>query len=156
VEPDGSRGAALNGVPCTIGGRSGQTMVGFNGPNIMLFTETLKCVAADSSEPNDTRATEATLQGFGPEQSLYPAGDSDWFAVTGMFPGGQINSINVTQNLTGAPSVFNTPIHIELYQDGVLVASSDSGLQYSPTGSGHTFELHVTGTSPADYSVNAM
>ena len=114
--PKGDPGAvssldALNGIPCSLAGRTGQTMVSTSGPFTgasLQFIEQIQCVTADAREPNDTRATETTVSGFA-YLTLYPAGDEDWFVI-----GGTPFTITASQLKTGADSVFNAPIHIDL------------------------------------------
>jgi hypothetical protein len=156
--PAGEPGAvgsldALNGIPCTRKGHAGQTAVtDIANPN--LFTMNVSCVTADSYEPNDTQATEKPYRAF--DASLYPAGDEDWYTVTSMMLFGPY-SITVTQTTTDASSVFNTPIHIEIYTSGALVASGDTQVAYtnpSPA-PGQTFEVHISGPGPALYTISA-
>ena len=147
---------ALNGVPCTVRGLAGQTMIATT-TNVGGSQLAVACAARDPREPNDTRATEAAWSGQG-EASLYPAGDEDWYTVSGFFIGGSVFMISVNQERTAADSVFNAPIHIEVYENGGLVASGDTSLSYqnpSPA-SGQTFEVHISGTGPALYLMNVM
>jgi len=151
--PKGDSGAvsslnALNGVPCNLIGRSGLTMVS-STTAVGAFNEDIECVTADAREPNDTRATERAWD-YQLALTLYPAGDEDWFVI-----GGTPFTIMVTQWQTGADSVFNTPIHIEIYADGALAASGDGTLAYSPS-PGHTYEVHVSGSGPALYYMQAF
>jgi hypothetical protein len=143
---------ALNGVPCSLNGVTGQTMLLFTGPAIgasLTFSEQIQCVTADAREPNDTRASETSVAGFA-YLSLFPAGDEDWLALSGA-PFG----ISIVRQRTGADSPFNAPIHIEIYQDGDLVASGDNTLTYTPS-PGHAYEVHVSGTGPALYLLQAF
>ena len=154
--PKGDPGAvssldALNGVPCTLSGQTGQTMVATSGPATgasLTFSEQIECVTADAREPNDTRAGETTVSGFA-YLTLYPAGDEDWLAI-----GGAPLFIGVTLLTTGADSPFNAPIHVEIYEDANLVAEGDDSVHYSPS-SGHAYEVHVNGPGPALYLLQA-
>jgi hypothetical protein len=148
---------ALNGVPCTRFSLAGTTAV-LNPVAEPILNMNVACVTKDISEPNDTRASETTIAAMGGPvgtRTLYPAGDEDWFVVTGFSPGAPVASVSVTQQTTGADSSFNAPIHIEIYLGGALVASGDTNLKFTnpnPT-TGQTIELHVSGPGPAAYTV---
>jgi hypothetical protein len=143
---------ALNGVPCSLNALTGQTMIStsvpFNGA-ALTFSQSIQCVTVDAREPNDTRATETTSPGFA-SLTLYPVGDEDWLVI-----GGTPSTVTVTQLRTGADSVFNAPIHIEIYADSVLVASGENMVTYGPS-PGHTYEVHVSGPGPALYGLTAF
>lgn len=152
--PKGDPGAlssldALNGVPCSLIGRTGQTMGSATSAYGGAFNEDIECVTADVREPNNTRSAEIAWD-YQIFLTLYPAGDDDWFVVAGT-----PFSITVTQWKTGADSIFNAPIHIEIYADGALVADSDTNLTYTPS-PGHTYEVHVSGPGPALYLLQAF
>jgi hypothetical protein len=141
---------ALNGAPCTLVGHSGQAALLFNGVDTSSLQENIACVTTDPSEPNNTQAAEAPF-GFSGMRTLYPAGDEDWYRITGT-----PFSIGVFQAKTGTDSIFNAPIHIEIYDNGVIAASGDGQVYFNGVTSGHTYEVHVTGAGPAVYSMNAF
>ncbi len=152
---------ALNGIPCTRGSLGGQTGVFYDllVPSVRwTFQMQVACVTADANEPNDTQASESditvvggggTPSGHDVERTLYPAGDDDWYVI----PASSNRSIlSVIQAHTGSDSIFNAPIHIEIYQDDILVASG-VGQAHFFGGSGHKYEIHVSGSGPALYDL---
>jgi len=110
-------------------------------------------VTADSNEPNDMRSTETTVSDQ-PERKLYPAGDEDWYLLA---PASQFapppSLLRITRVKTLTDTAFSAPIHIDVYQDGNLVARVDGEVFYWG-GSGHTFEVHVSNTAPALYRMS--
>lgn len=146
---------ALNGVPCSLNGQTGQTMISSGVPAggvTLVFGEQIQCVTADPREPNNTRATETRVSGY-ITSTLYPAGDEDWLAFSGF---GINFNITVGQMTTGADSSFNTPIHIEIYADGALVSTGDRTLTYNVSPGVQTYEVHVSGQGPALYQLSAF
>jgi hypothetical protein len=153
---------ALNGLQCHRRGIAGTVGLFDSGaPLAYSFDLTLNCITPDGSEPNDTRATETTLNQAGPvnpERTLYPAGDDDWYLIVGGFPNPSptsVSAVGAFQLMTGADSAFNAPMNVEIYQDGTLVASGDGHATFSG-GTGHTYEVHVSGAGPALYYFNGF
>ena len=155
---------ALNGLPCTRRGIAGTTGVFDSGaPLTFSFDLALNCITPDVSEPNETRTTEATVNfsPFGGQnqlRTLYPVGDDDWYVFASGCCGNPVSptlvsNVGVFQLMTGADSAFNAPIHIEIYQDGTLMAIGDGHATFSG-GTGHTYEAHVSGAGPALYYFN--
>ena len=153
---------SLNGIPCSRVGLSGLTGV-FSDVLVAsvnwTFQMQVACVTADVNEPNNTRVTEADITVVGPtgkpmsayvERTLYAPGDDDWYVIPAS---SNWYGAGVVQGHTGSDSIFNAPIHIEIYQDENLVASGD-GHVYFFGGSGHKYEVHVSGAGPALYVIN--
>ncbi len=147
----------MNGIPCSRAGLAGLTGVFLNlgPPTSWTFEMQMACVTADTNELNNTRGTasDVTLS-FPPnqtvERTLYPAGDEDWYLMPlSPFRAGT----SVSQAKTGVDSVFNAPIHIEIYEDGALAASGDGQASFF-AGTGHTWEVHVSGPGPALYRIS--
>jgi hypothetical protein len=143
---------ALNGIPCGHLGRAGQTAFLGSSSIVDQFDMRMVCLTPDSSEPNNTRATEASFE-YNGDRTLYPAGDEDWYVLS--LPAHPMSIVvwqSGIEDTLGAPA---TPIHIEIYDGGSLAASGDGTVNYFPSGGG-PFEIHVTGSQAALYNIGAF
>jgi hypothetical protein len=115
----------LAGTPCTIAGRSGQTLLekpeslGLDAFDTAFEVRT-HCAVPDAFEPNDSQAA-ATVVPFNPgdmidvDATLFPAGDEDWYRVDDAWLAGLC--VDTTVGSAGW----------EVYKDGVQVATSADG-----------------------------
>jgi hypothetical protein len=145
---------ALAGTRCTTGeGKVGQ--LALNKGRIAVG---LGCIAPDRFESNDSRdaAAHVSFCGSNPcltDATVYPSADEDWFGYSGA-----ARTIQVASTFA--------PVHVELFRDGEQVASRETTPDISgslfhrfKTGTGdevHDWELHVSGSAPASYTVNAF
>lgn len=157
VGPQGEKGEAgpaaassldgLQGTPCTIRGRSGTTTLASNPTG---FVVNIYCLATDEYEPNDSRETARSIPGSSVSlsPSISPAGDDDWFAISGVRVGMWMVSSALVR------------VHVELYKDGTLIANGTAGrtasFSFSDSSTEADWLLHVHGTTPTEYFVMMM
>jgi hypothetical protein len=132
--PQGPQGPAgtvgslddLSGKPCTIKGQPGVVVLG--KPDVKQgFGVNITCLREDEWEPNNTQALAydatsvyvpffpgSTGLSFNLQMSIYPAGDEDWVKLLAK----PVNSGSV------GSSGGTTPVRMNVYRDGVLVASN--------------------------------
>jgi hypothetical protein len=138
----------LAGTPCTIAGRSGQTLL--EKPESLgldafdtAFEVRIHCAVPDAFEPNDSQAA-ATAVPFNPgdmldvDATLFPAGDEDWYRVDD----------NPLYGFCPEAMVGSADLSWEVYKDGVQVASSADGRDCYPgeeTAADWTFRVHGPG-----------
>jgi hypothetical protein len=169
--PQGPPGAssyqALDGSPCTLGGKSGTTLFS-QGDGQTSFFSNADCVVPDGWEPDNTQATAAPLDSFAYftdyALTIDPAGESDWYSLSQT----KLSVLDVIDD-RGLPGAAD--FSVELYRDGTLVATSvveppapsppqpdvQSGgaeLTYFGDGTTHNWLIHVTSPDLAVYYID--
>jgi hypothetical protein len=158
--PGVSNYQALDGSPCTLGGKSGTTLFS-QGDGQTSFFSYAECVVPDGFEPNNDQGTAAPLDSFSDDgtynATIDPAGESDWYSMTSL----TFLDVFADSGLAGA-----TDLSVDLYRDGTLVATSvvDSlepftapraELLYSGDGTAHNWLIHVTSPDLAVYYIES-
>jgi hypothetical protein len=114
----------LDGRPCTIKDEQGVTLL-WKAAAYEGFWTDLICLIADEYEPNDTEGTASDLTpdydtSLTVAASMYPAGEIDWYTLTGKHLGSVC--------IESGPG----PVYVSIYMDGVRgdVISSFEGEQH--------------------------